>query len=94
MTGFYNILLMAWAAITVVLAGLFMWRYLAGFREENVVILDAGGSSMATEQREIGAKLLRINGLLKVLGGLWALVAVCMVGLWLNQAWISFNGGA
>lgn len=93
MTGFPNLLLMVWGALTVVLAGLLMWRYLAGFREENVLSLDSAAASMAAEQREVTARVVRINSLIKVVGGVWLLAATGMVAVWCSQAWVSFNGG-
>ena len=96
MTGsaFPNLLLIIWGAITAVLAALFMWRYLTGFREENIVILDAAHASMAAEQREVVAKVEHLNSMIKTVSMVWGLAALGMVCVWVYDGYISFLGGA
>ena len=96
MTGssFPNLLLIIWGAITAVLAVLFMWRYLTGFREENIVILDAAHASMAAEQREVVAKVEHLNSMIKTVSMVWGLAALGMVCVWVYDGYISFLGGA
>ena len=96
MTGtmFSNSLLVVWAAISAVLAVLFMWRYLTGFQEDNIVILDETEAPFAAQQVIVVAKLQRINSWIKTVGGIWALAFLGMVCVWVYRGYIAFNGGS
>ena len=88
-----NLFLMVWGAITLVLAALFMWRYLAGFQEDNVVILDETEAPFAAEQVIVVAKLQRINSWIKTVGGIWALAFLGMICVWVYRGYVALNGG-
>jgi len=75
-------LLVAWGAVTVILIGALIYRSTLETHEDDQIFLDAAGESMANEQRQLVARIEKLNrpivslyatsgGLLLVTGGLW-----------------------
>jgi len=75
-------LLIAWGSVTVVLVIAMIYRSALETHEDDQIFLDAAVEKMASEQRELVAKIERLNrpinslivasaGLLIVTGGLW-----------------------
>jgi len=89
-----NVLLVMWAAVTLVFGALLMWKYLVGMREDNMVILNAAEAGMAAEQQEITAKIERIAGWVKVSGVASLIFLMGVAAIFVHRAWIAFNGGA
>lgn len=88
-----SVLLVIWAAVTLIFGAVLMWKYLAGMREENMVILDAAEAGMAAEQQEITAKIERIAGYAKILGFASLILLLAVLGVYGHRVWITFNGG-
>jgi hypothetical protein len=61
-------LLIVWGAVTVAFAIVLVWKSLAGFREADVVILDAVEDKQAQEQRQTIAPMESLNTWVKILG--------------------------
>ncbi|HUP04286.1 MAG TPA: hypothetical protein VMU19_09870 [Bryobacteraceae bacterium] len=61
-------LLIAWGAVTVAFAVVMVWKSLAGFREADVIILDAVEAKQALEQKEMIARMQTLVLWAKILG--------------------------
>jgi hypothetical protein len=87
MSGFsaLEVLLTAWAAVTVAFVGLVIYRFLVGMKEEDTLILSAAESKIAEEQRQILYRLDRIRPYLLWLGWLSAGLLAASLGLWIYQ---------
>jgi hypothetical protein len=59
-------LLIAWGNVTGVLIILLIYRSTLTMKEDDQLFLDESSSAMATEQRELIAKVNKINPLVKV----------------------------
>lgn len=77
-----EMLLITWGVITAILICVLIYRSTLSTREEDQLFLDAAEESMATEQRELVARIERLGrpivaltvvsgGLLLVIAGLW-----------------------
>ena len=88
-----NVLLVIWAAVTLVFGALLMWKYLVGMREDNVVILDPAEAGMAAEQREITSKIEHIANWVKIFGFASLITFLGVAAIFIYRAWVSFNGG-
>jgi hypothetical protein len=80
-----EILLIVWAAVTVVFVGLLIYRSLVGMKEEDTLILSAAETKMEQEQRMILTRLSQIRPYLLGLGWLSGLLLAAIVGLWVFQ---------
>jgi hypothetical protein len=54
------LLLILWAAITVLLAILLIYRSIIGMKQEGQIFLDPGGAAFESEQKQILSKLRRL----------------------------------
>jgi len=61
-------LLIVWGVVTAAFAVVLVWKSLAGFREADVVILDAVEDKQAQEQRQTIALMESLNTWVKILG--------------------------
>jgi hypothetical protein len=80
-----EILLVLWAAVTVVFVGLLIYRSLVGMKEEDTLILSAAEAKMEEEQRLILTRLSQIRPYLLGLGWLSGLLLAAIVVLWVLQ---------
>lgn len=84
MEGFslFTLLLFVWAALTVVLVGLWIYRAIIGMREEDQLFLDRAEAALEQNQIETLQRINRIDpilkglaiasgGLLLILGAVW-----------------------
>jgi hypothetical protein len=87
MSGFstLEILLIVWAAVTVVFVGLLIYRSLVGMKEEDTLILSAAETKMEVEQRQILARLTQIRPYLLGLGWLSGILLTVILGLWIIE---------
>jgi len=76
----------AWAVLTAVLIILLIYRSTLTMQEDDQLFLDESASQMAEEQRELMAKVNKINPLVKVLG------ATSGVGFLLLAGMMIYNG--
>ena len=61
-------LLIAWGVVTGVLLILLFYRSTLTRQEDDQLFIDESASSMATEQRQLIAKVNKVNPLVKVVG--------------------------
>jgi hypothetical protein len=73
-------LLIAWGIITVLLIVLLIYRSTLTMKEDDQLFLDESSTAMATEQRELIAKVDKINPLVKVLGATSGLMILVIAG--------------
>ena len=73
-------LLIAWGIVTGVLIILLFYRSTLTMKEDDQLFLDESSSGMAAEQRELIAKVNKINPLVKVLGASSGLMILVVAG--------------
>jgi len=71
----------AWAVLTAVLIILLIYRSTLTMQEDDQLFLDESASQMAAEQRELMAKVNKINPLVKVLGATSGVGFLVLAGL-------------
>jgi hypothetical protein len=86
-----TILLIVWAAITVVFISLLIWKSFAGMREEDQLHIDPVEAKQEQEQREIISKVERIAAWAKGFGFTSAALLLVIAGMWIYQGFTSFN---
>jgi len=85
-----QLLLIAWAAVTVVLIGVLIYRGRLENREEDQIFLDPAENTMANEQRVIVAKIEKLG---RPITALWVLsggLLVVIAGVWLYRGFQNF----
>jgi hypothetical protein len=82
-------LLITWGVLTAVLIILLIYRSTLTMQEDDQLFLDESASAMAEEQRQLMAKVNKINPLVKVLGATSGVMILVIAGwavyLGLNQ---------
>ena len=73
-------LLIAWGIVTGILIILLIYRSTLTMKEDDQLFLDESSSGMAAEQRELIAKVNKINPLVKVLGATSGLMLLVVAG--------------
>ena len=73
-------LLIAWGIVTGILIILLIYRSTLTMKEDDQLFLDESSSGMAAEQRELIAKVNKINPLVKVLGASSGLMMLVIAG--------------
>jgi len=73
-------LLIAWGIVTVILIILLIYRSTLTMKEDDQLFLDESSTAMAAEQRELIAKVDKINPLVKVLGATSGLMILVIAG--------------
>ena len=73
-------LLIAWGIVTGILVILLIYRSTLTMKEDDQLFLDESSSGMAAEQRELIAKVNKINPLVKVLGTSSGLMMLVIAG--------------
>jgi Tfp pilus assembly protein PilN len=76
-------LLIGWGVLTGILVVLLIYRSTLTMQEDDQLFLDESASQMAEEQRELMAKVNKINPLVKVLGATSGLVFLVIAGLFI-----------
>lgn len=80
-TGLY-ILLIACAAFIAIWIILLIYRSALEAREDDQIFLDKAEESMARAQRELVARIERINPIIRTTMILWILLALVSAGVW------------
>lgn len=88
-TGLY-ILLIACAAFIAIWIILLIYRSALEAREDDQIFLDKAEESMAREQRELVARIERLNPLIRTSMILWILLAVASASVWVYVGLKSF----
>jgi hypothetical protein len=73
-------LLIAWGIVTGILIILLIYRSTLTMKEDDQLFLDESSSAMAAEQRELIAKVNKLNPLVKVLGASSGLMILVVAG--------------
>jgi hypothetical protein len=73
-------LLIAWGIVTGIFLLLLFYRSMLTRREDDQLFIDESASSMATEQRELLAKVNQINPLVKLAGAMSGLMILAIAG--------------
>jgi Tfp pilus assembly protein PilN len=76
-------LLIGWGVLTGILIILLIYRGTLTMQEDDQLFLDESASQMAAQQRELMAKVNKINPLVKVLGATSGLVFLVIAGLFI-----------
>jgi len=76
-------LLVGWGVLTAILIILLIYRSTLTMQEDDQLFLDESASAMAEEQRELMAKVNKINPLVKVLGATSGVVFLVIAGLFI-----------
>ncbi|HEV2715251.1 MAG TPA: hypothetical protein VGU64_08290 [Terriglobales bacterium] len=76
-------LLIGWGVLTGILIILLIYRGTLTMQEDDQLFLDESASQMAEQQRELMAKVNKINPLVKVLGATSGLVFLVIAGLFI-----------
>jgi hypothetical protein len=88
----FTLLLVVWAAVTLVFVAVMAWKSLVGLREEDVVILDPAEAKQAEEQQQLVARIERLTVWAKTFG--FASLALLLVvgGVWAYRGYLAFTG--
>ena len=73
-------LLIAWGVVTLALIILLFYRSTLTRQEDDQLFIDESSSSRATEQRELIAKVNKINPVLKMVGATSCVMMLVIVG--------------
>ena len=78
--------LIAWGVVTGILLVLLFYRSTLTRQEDDQLFIDESSSSRATEQRQLIAKVNKINALVKLVGATSGLMILAIAG------WAVYNG--
>lgn len=81
MTGTMTNLLFVEIAITVIAAGMFIWRSFMDMKEDDHLILDEAEAHLDREQAMIRQKVNMLTKYIHVVGVVWSVLAVVLVGM-------------
>ncbi len=86
-----TMLLIAWAAITVVLIILLIYRSTLSMHEDDQLFLDESSSNLRLEQEALQLRMKKITPAVRILGALSGLLIVAVGAMWvverMNNTW-------
>ncbi len=82
--------LVVWGVVTAALVALLAYRGTLEIHEDDQIFLDKAGDSMASEQREIVARIEKLSKPIKLLMILSIVLLVAAAGVWLFQGFKNF----
>jgi len=85
MTGALTTLLFIEVAITVVAAVMLIWRSFEDMKEEDHLILTEAEAHLDREQAVIRKKVGMLTKYIHVVGVVWSVIAVVLIGMWVVQ---------
>lgn len=80
-----TLLLIVWAVLTTVLVILIIYRSTLTMREDDQLFLDDSGSHMEQEQKELLAKVNKINPFVNTLGATSGVLILVIAGMWIYK---------
>jgi hypothetical protein len=88
--GMLQMLLVSWGAVTALLVVMLIYRSMLENREEDHLVLDAAGDSMARENRAIVSRIEKLGTPILALAVLSGALLLGMAGIWLYQGYQRF----
>jgi hypothetical protein len=85
MTGTQTSLLFIEVAITVIGAVMLIWRSFEDMKEDDHLILDEAEAHLDREQAVIRKKVGILTKYIHVVGVVWSVLAVVLIGMWVAQ---------
>jgi hypothetical protein len=82
--------LVVWGVVTAALIALLAYRGTLEIHEDDQIFLDKAGDSMASEQREIVARIERLSKPIKMLMISSIVLLVAAAGVWLFEGFKNF----
>jgi hypothetical protein len=82
-----TVLMTLWAVLTTVLVILLIYRSALSMHEDDQLFLNDAESHLEQEQKELSARMDRINPYLKVLSASSGVLVLVMAALWLWRGW-------
>ena len=82
--------LVVWGVVTAALIALLAYRGTLEIHEDDQIFLDKAGDSMASEQREIVARIEKLSKPIKMLMISSIVLLVVAAGVWLFQGFKNF----
>ncbi|MFZ0521483.1 MAG: hypothetical protein WAN14_11090 [Candidatus Acidiferrales bacterium] len=82
--------LVVWGVVTAALIALLAYRGTLEIHEDDQIFLDKAGDSMASEQREIVARIEKLSKPIKLLMISSIVLLVAAAGVWLFQGFQKF----
>jgi hypothetical protein len=82
--------LVVWGVVTAALIALLAYRGTLEIHEDDQIFLDKAGDSMASEQREIVARIEKLSKPIKLLMISSIVLLVAAAGVWLFQGFKNF----
>jgi hypothetical protein len=83
-------LLIAWAVVTGVFLLLLVWRTLLTSHEGDQIFLDAAQEHMARQQREVVAKIMKLQKPITTTGITAGTLLLVIAGMWIYQGLKNF----
>lgn len=80
-------MLIIWAAVTACFLAVLAYRGQLTRYEEDQLFLNDSNVNEERTQSEIVRKVNRITPVVRILGGAASLVTICIVGIWVYDAW-------
>jgi len=71
-----------WAVVTIAYIALFLYRAIVGAKEEDSLFISAGEAHMAKEQREIMARVNKVEPATRAFGIATAVMTAVLIGVW------------
>ena len=85
-----QMLLISWGVVTSLLICMLIYRSMLGNREEDHLVLDAAGDSMARENRAIVSRIEKLHMPIMAMMVLSGVLLLGMAGMWLYQGYQRF----
>ena len=82
-----------WGAVTGVFVILMIWKSLVGFKEDNIVMLDAAQARQAADQQAIVAQVERVTRWAKRFGFASLALLALVGGVWAYRGYVVFTSG-
>lgn len=85
-----EMLFAAWGVVTAVLICVLIYRSTLSTREGDQIFLDSSENAIASEQREIVARIERLSAPITALAVVSGALLLAVAGMWLYQGYKSF----